>query len=547
MLLSWDHKFKSWKAGMNMRKITTSFICTLAAIALLTGCTTNSKVTEVGKATEISKPNTEIKHKISWLGFNQLPNTVMDKNTDAQKLIEAKFNVELDPIIVDSNGWQQRITALFASGQIPDVIWVNNVTEMTTYANQGVLTEVPLELISKYAPNYYKDVMDIDPKTLNLSQFKGKNYALIKIDPIAKVKRMSGVRQSWYDKAEIKKEPVTIQDFEDMFVKFRNNDPDGNGKKDTYAFDIAWKDGSGKFGGASSDIISQFFYAYGSMPGMRFIKNGKVVDGAVQPEIKEGLKLIKRWYDMELIDPEFLVDDTSTWHNKFVNGRVGYYGRTVSWINPNGLATNALKEKAPNDGIKILKPPVGPQGLTGIGQDNPAGSGMIVFGKQLEKNPEKLQKILQIIDAVGSDPSLTYPLGRIGVQGTHWTYDSAGALKPTPPYDKAENLAKEGKTEFFLPYLSKAYQFAVLPKGVDAIIQTYGIGPFDPIYKYPLPSSKQYQNNVWSTVDEWMANFIVGKKDIDKDWAAYLDAWKTAGGDILEKEADETYQTIFKK
>lgn len=78
------------------------------------------------------------------------------------------------------------------------------------------------------------------------------------------------------------------------------------------------------------------------------------------------------------------------------------------------------------------------------------------------------------------------------------------------------------------------------------MLKTYGIGPFDPIYKYPLPSAKQYQNNVNAVVDEWLANFIVGKKDIDKDWDAYLDAWKKAGGDMLEKEANDIYQSMFK-
>jgi putative aldouronate transport system substrate-binding protein len=531
-----------------MKRATANTVVSILLIStLLAGCTTSPSASKEESASTETKQVSDKKMKISWLGRNQLPNTIMEKNTEAQKLLETKFNVEIEPVIIDTTGWQQQITALFASGQVPDIIWASNVAEMVTYANQGVLAEIPLDMIKQHAPNYYKDVMEIDPKVLNLSQYKGKNYAMIKVDPIATVKRMSGVRQSWYDKVGIKKEPETLQEFEDMFVKFRENDPDGNGKKDTYAFSIMWKPGSANFGGASNDIVSQFFYAFGTMPSMRFIKDGKVIDGSVQPEVKDGLKLLKRWYDMELIDPEFVVDDSNTWHNKFINGRVGFYGRTVWWVNPTGLATNALKEKAPNDGIKILKPPVGPKGSAGIVQDNPAGSGMVVFGKQLEKDPAKLQKILQIIDAAGGDPAVTFPLGRVGIEGKHWKFDQAGALQPIPPYDKAEVLAKEGKTEFFTPWLSKAYQFAVLPKGVDKILKDYGIGPFDPIYKYPLPSSKQYQNNVWTVVDEWMANFIIGKKDIDKDWDAYLDAWKKAGGDVLEKEADEVYQTMFKK
>ncbi|MCU6796564.1 hypothetical protein OB236_31010 [Paenibacillus sp. WQ 127069] len=516
-------------------------VCSLAA-----GCSASGG-TEKGDSGKEGGKDGAAPMTISWLGRNQLPGTVMDKDTEAQKLLESKFGVKLDPIFIDPTSWQQQITARFASGDIPDVIWVNNVAELVTYANQGVLAEAPLDLLKQYAPNYYKDALDIDQRVLNLSQYKGKNYAMVKIDPIATVKRMSGVRQSWYDKVGIAKEPETIQEFEDMFKKFRDNDPDGNGKKDTYAFSIAWKDGSGNFGGAANDIVSQFFYTYGTMPSMRFVKDSKIVDGSAQPELKDGLKLLRRWYDMGIVDPEFVVDDSKIWHNKFIDGRVGFYGRTVWWVNPNGLATNALREKAPNDGIKLLKPPVGPNGSRGIVQDNPAGSGLVAFGKQLEKDPDKLKKIIQMLDSAGSDASLTYSIGRVGVENKHWKFDDKGALQPIAPYDKAENLAKEGKTEFFAPWLSKAYQFGVLPKGVDGMLKTYGIGPFDPIYKYPLPSAKQYQNNVNAVVDEWLANFIVGKKDIDKDWDAYLDAWKKAGGDMLEKEANDIYQSMFKK
>lgn len=53
-----------------------------------------------------------------------------------------------------------------------------------------------------------------------------------------------------------------------------------------------------------------------------------------------------------------------------------------------------------------------------------------------------------MLDSAGSDASLTYSIGRVGVENKHWKFDDKGALQPIAPYDKAENLAKEGKTEF---------------------------------------------------------------------------------------------------
>jgi putative aldouronate transport system substrate-binding protein len=518
----------------------------LAALLGLTGILLAGCLGSVPESRNEKKPD-DGRVTITWLGKNLLPATSMGPGTPAQKLLEGRFGVKIEPLLIESPGWKDRITAMFASGQIPDIIWVNNIQELAAYANQGILAEVPQEMLRQFAPNYYSDVMSVDPKVMYLSQYKGVNYAMVRIDPIATSKRMSGVRQSWYDRVGMTAEPETIEDYESMFIRFRDNDPDGNGKKDTYAFSLAWREGSGNFGGAANDLTSQFFYAYGTMPSMRFIKKGKVVDGSVQPELKDGLRLLGRWYDMGLIDPEFLVDDSGDLQSKFIDGRIGFYGRTIWWLNPNGITTNALKAKMPSDGVKLLKPPAGPGGLRGIVQDNPAGSGMIAFGKQLQQDSRKLQTILSMLDAAGSDPGLTYQLGRVGVEGIHWNYDTAGALRPILPYDKPENLAKEGKTEFFAPYLSRAYQFAVLPKGVNKLLAEFGVGPFDPIYKYPLPSSIQLQSKVWDTVDEWIAYFIIGKKDIDRDWDAYVAAWRAAGGDVLEKEADEVYQSMFSK
>ena len=45
-------------------------------------------------------------------------------------------------------------------------------------------------------------------------------------------------RQDWADKVGITKAPETIDEFYDMIYKFTYNDPDGNGKRDTFGIEL---------------------------------------------------------------------------------------------------------------------------------------------------------------------------------------------------------------------------------------------------------------------------------------------------------------------
>ena len=51
----------------------------------------------------------------------------------------------------------------------------------------------------------------------------------------------------------------------------------------------------------------------------------------------------------------------------------------------------------------------------------------------------------------------------------------------------------------------------------------------------------ELNTTVYNVVDEWFANFVSGKKDVDKDWDAYVKNLKDSG---LDKYL-EIYQTAY--
>ena len=56
-------------------------------------------------------------------------------------------------------------------------------------------------------------------------------------------------------------------------------------------------------------IYDCVFGAFGLYPQIFTEKDGKVVYGAVEPEAKQALEVLHRWYEEGLIDPEMCIRD----------------------------------------------------------------------------------------------------------------------------------------------------------------------------------------------------------------------------------------------
>ena len=65
-------------------------------------------------------------------------------------------------------------------------------------------------------------------------------------------------------------------------------------------------------------------------------------------------------------------------------------------------------EKNPNAKVVTILPPAGPDGERGVGQDSPIVNAGVVFSKELESQPEKLKKYLQLCDYMLKAVSYTH-------------------------------------------------------------------------------------------------------------------------------------------
>ena len=266
---------------------------------------------------------------IDWLGYQ--PTAEPDKNSAIVKALEEKYDVNLNFWYIDNQKYEELIGVKLASGDMPDIFRAPNLGTLSKYVQQGVAAEITDEMLAK-APAYVKSINDndTDGNTWIDAKINGKLYAF-------KSQSLSGTypttlawRTDWLKNVGIERIPTTLLEWEEAMYKFTFDDPDGNGINDTY--------------GMSETTFSPIFGAFGAVPINRFNLSGAIdtfytkVDGEVtfaciQPEMKEGLKLLIKWYKDGVIDPNFITGENTGGYwaisQAFENGRIGVTGNAV--------------------------------------------------------------------------------------------------------------------------------------------------------------------------------------------------------------------------
>ena len=127
------------------------------------------------------------------------------------------------------------------------------------------------------------------------------------------------INHEWLKKLGLEK-PKTVEEMRNVLYAFRDKDPDGNGKNDTYPV-------SGVFNDSEADMRWLWLRAYGLLNDAFWIKGGKVVYTPYEQNYKEYLKEMNFLYKEGLIDKSYFTQATTEFKSKSASGTVGlgYY------------------------------------------------------------------------------------------------------------------------------------------------------------------------------------------------------------------------------
>lgn len=275
------------------------------------------------------------------------------------------------------------------------------------------------------------------------------------------------------------------------------------------------------------------------------------MNGSVMPETKEALAKLRQWYADGVIDPEFITDTQDSYRKKLYNNRIGVIEEQI--------AKGALPESGTVVEMKSLNPDAelvfarNPKGPGGDGSwDWGVKSNFVVLGNKVQDQPEKLEKLLEIIRAQSSDEE-TINMTSLGVKGKTWDFTESGATSGATKYlegfEKQEQRDQLGIRLFSLGNITtQAYREKYSNSKLNEAIKTYSSAPnlTDALLFSALPSDGKYKADLTSLMQKYFAQIISGEIPLD-DFDKFVTEWKARGGDELTKEANEMYQAQFKK
>jgi len=220
---------------------------------------------------------------------------------EAQMLEEHNIIVEW----IQVPRWEdaEYMSALLAGGMAPDISYTFNNPMVDTFAAMGGVMNLS-PLLADYRdlllPNLYDLLTEtnvywnVDPETNNLFSLTGRLITDGRINTF--------VREDWLDTLNIAP-PTTLEQFEDMLVAFRDNADTLLGAADAnrmipflLGHDVSWTGDPILTSFIPHNITEREWFVYG-FDDRRF----------TQPGIKEGVRVLNRWFDMDLLWNDFFL------------------------------------------------------------------------------------------------------------------------------------------------------------------------------------------------------------------------------------------------
>lgn len=540
--------FKNYERfGIKMKNMK-RWMATLMAATLmgstLIGCgakpaTTEKTTTESTTAEDGTKKEGPV--EMSWL--TSQTTAEIDDNAEVVKKIEERFNIDLKSFYVDPNNYQENLNVKFAGGEMPDVIVIGSPAELATYIEGGIIGELPIDVIREKAPNFAKTADQYDDGSLwSTMIYKGKNYGVT--NPMSQTPMAMFWNKTWLDKLNLEV-PTTIEEYEEVLTAFVENDPDGDGTKDT--------------AGAAERVFGAVFGAYGlrcvtgvgagsgfTVEEVQLGEDNVPFIPFIRPEAKEALRTLNRWYEKGIIDKEFVTGENHGGYaglsHSFMNEQIGltsaqpYHYLTYSddcedkenW----GICFKEMKGMNPDAQVIAGPAPVGPDGKSGTEAWNQFGR-LTCLTTKASEDPRKVDAFLAMLDAYYTDMDYV-ELTNYGLEGKHFEMTEHGRTRILDALELrkdgvmqvdfgntvlyAENITPE-KTEF---------GNKVAPKGY---------------YRFNAPAVTEF-SDVSATLDtlteQAYFDMITGEKPIDY-FETFVEEFKAAGGEVAEIAVQKAY------
>lgn len=541
------------------RVVTVGLALTLVASAL-SGC--GSKSSSEPTPTQAPSGDKPVTITVAIPQDSGIPN-FKNQWLTAQMEKDCGVEMQFESLPADGDAATQKVTMKINSGtKLPDVICNTlGASTINTYGPKGIFIPV-----NKYfedptiAKNFAKFPKEKQEDLLKNAKAPDGNiygaFYCVSI-PWNEAPYRMWVNKNWLAKSG-KAMPTTTDEFYDVLKYFKENDMNGNGKKDEIPMA-----GTQKGWGTSvvTYIMNAFTYANPGDSYIRYDENGKASPAYTTPEWKAGLEYLAKLVKEGLISPLSFTQDNTQY-----KAMLSVKGGTVGFAPAASYSTFNAGKDLGFDEMQLVAPLKGPKGeihvpytvqfpyvdwvITkdcknpekafeiadwGYSEKNAIRSRYGIDNEDWSSDPEKLKDFTN--DYVGNpafpDAKIEYVILKdqwnVTGQKSHWGTQNPvihgpelGRKVGTKTKEEAENEKKGIYT--------KPADFAAK---YTEIYSPYYPEKFTPKLTYTIEEMEEYstlRTQIISYLNESTSAFITGSKSLS-EWDAYVKQFEKLGMD----------------
>jgi putative aldouronate transport system substrate-binding protein len=456
------------------------------------------------------------------------PETPHDQNKYWQGL-EKRLNVKWNLThAIGADNYGEKASVLLASGQFPDLFLVLPDLAPSLYQalQQGAFNDLTPYLTGN-ALKEYPNLALYPSQIWKNAAINGKLYGVPR--PFNFGSGIMLYRKDWAAKLGIA-EPKNATDFYNMMVAFTRNDPDGDGKADTWGMGFA---STGISQSASQFILNMF-----NVPdNWRLEQDGSLTPYIETDEYRRAVDFLRRMFAAGLFYPGSLTATGLQMKQDFLAGKFGAYMDGFTTLYNTRFQFQSVNPQAD---VGILVPP-GADGGKGSYWLSTGFSGFTAIPSSIS-DPNRIKELLRILNYLAAPTfSVEWSYVTLGVDG----WDN----QPGPNGTKAVTTkgSKEIASLTNVALCNPVYYYpsepALGPVMQDYTHRLYAIGitdPSDAVFP-PPPTAQQKQDTLDTLINDRVLRIVKGTDPLSA-LDTLISDWKSQGGAQMTQEYEQALQ-----
>lgn len=450
--------------------------------------------------------------------------SAIDENNVILKELEKRTGLEIDWELWPTDGYAQQCQLTFGSGEYPDAMevwwssWPNQFIELI---EDGIIQPVD-GLIAEYAPNIQVTRSENDYYDYGDGQKWGIPCRVLEDGSTFCVV----IRQDWLDKLGLPM-PTSSEEYFNTLQAFHEHAEELTGDPNAIA-------AHGACTTYFDNCLTEYIFSENG-----FLKTWNDVDGTMvyyinMPGYKNALRVLRKFYQAGLIEPEYLLMNRDQFLDKLYTNVYGAFDYTTDLLDPLVAPwTKALYDAVPEAQLAVVPPFTDENGQAHL-RSIPQTMQCVVF-----KNAEHPENVMKLLNYLATKEGML--LTQFGIEGEHWKYDENGI--PQSLLTTEAELAEVGIGSYSWMHRVSYFNAAFSSEFDDerALISSATV----PTIVMPITESyKDNKANLSKLVSTYTAELICNADiDFDETFDKYVKEWNDMGGAQWTEEINEYWKS----